>query len=307
MLPRLPDIASSVGFEIRLAGDNPQVDFGVSLHRSPSLLQAWREFRTRRLAMGLSTEAWCGFEDFLENWCTDSSVLYPWIPFIFLEVDADNEEFTPCIFTSFDWPITALEDEASERERSWKVADTALDILTRSGIPARVRENVRAAFHSLPAGGRVVHAGAMLGRDSDQVRLSIAVPSQEWKGYLDSLGLDGAWYEERIEQLSPQRPSVHFECDIANATGAKVGVVLAGQNSIAELIQRALSLPRTSREKLTSIRSWEHDDHQYPPFRSTGMGVSCKTSHLKIDTAPETVNLKAYLSAALHALGETYD
>lgn len=293
MLPRLPDIASTVGFEIRLTGDDRCVDFGVSLQRSPLVLAAWGGFRDGAGGHGIDLPAWGGFEVFLDAWCAEDSALDPWIPFIFLEVDADGGTFTPCVFTSFDWPLAA-HDDAEERVRSWRVAESALDLLLQDRLPVEVRARVREAFEILPPAGRVVHAGAMLGRRAEQVRLSIAVPKRFWADYLDHFGMETTRYREALELVDPLVDNVHFECDFAETPGTRIGIVVEGQALTNERLGRAGGLIQDVRDPLWHLLSWQRRS------LSTS-GLSCSISHLKLDVTPESTRIKAYVSIAPRA------
>jgi flavin-dependent dehydrogenase len=228
IVEQLPDLVDSAGFEVRLAANAPQVDIGVSLRRSPELVEHWREFADRKHASAPIAAAWRQLDRFLVEWSDSKTAIGTWVWSIFLEVDGSNQkEHLPCVFATFDWPVVESAQWREECLRSWEVARRTFEILHPRPVDAAIMEMARRCFEALPMDGRVVHGGAMLGREEAGVRLSIAVPRSELRNYLNEIGLDGAGVDGELSQLCPNLARAHFECDVRRRCGNRLGFVLA--------------------------------------------------------------------------------
>jgi len=253
----LPDLVDSAGFEVRLAKNSPQVDLGVLLKRSSAILEHWREFAQRQRDSAAVTAAWRQIDRFLEEWSDPQSSIGEWVWSIFLEVDGVAQgDRLPCVFATFDWPLVESGRWTEECDRSWDVARHCLETLHSEPVDAPTLEMSRRCFEALPADGRVVHAGAMLGRGNAGIRLSIAVPRNALRPYLDAIGLDGEATLEQLCQYGFDQPRAHFACGVRNRCGDRLGFILAEPEAYAGLLDGGVRSGLCDPQKSAELLGW---------------------------------------------------
>jgi hypothetical protein len=223
----IPDLGDVFGFECRLRGEQAAVDLGICVRRrrSGTAFAVGRPLQSR-------DDAWARLGEFLAAWSDQGSTLDAWIPFVFLEFDAAVHHPTlpiPSVFVSLDEPLA---EPSEARARGLSVVSEALHILHGRALDPLVGQTLGACFHHLPPAGRVVHVGAMLGREPATVRLSVAIPRDEVHAYFSSLGwLAPVGVVERVLAIyAPEGFDVHLEFDVAGTLGPTLGVVLAPGN-----------------------------------------------------------------------------
>jgi len=225
---------------------------------------------------------------FCRAWSDPTSLLHSWIPFVFLEFDADVPSDpipVPSVFVSLDWPIVdPAEPEAEQGVRSLTTAvvhDALYLLLGPNGL-APFAANLGACIDALPDSGRVLHAGAMLGRSACGARLSIAMPRAAQVGYLERFGLgrSAGIVESVMATLAPTNDRVHLELDVTETIGPRIGVVLACDRpeGWAELLARLDAERFCTADERAELMRWP-------------------ISHLKITPAPSGMReAKAYLN-----------
>jgi hypothetical protein len=133
--------------------------------------------------------AWRRLHAFGARWTESTSRLHVHVPSVRLRFDAGDSSPgipVPDVFVSFN-PKTF---EASDSFQ--KTAESALHLLLGAPLPFATSVRIARSLHALPPGSRVIHAGALLSRQSSTVRLCIggltgaALPS-----YLQGLGWVG--------------------------------------------------------------------------------------------------------------------
>jgi hypothetical protein len=188
----MPECASSVGFECRLAGEQA-VDLGFSVSRS----QAGAAALGGRLADPLLEQAiadpcWRRLRDFAHDWSAAASPLATRVPFLFLEVDAGDHAAAipvPSVFLGLDWLLSELaEADGAQSVLALDEVLAAASSLRSGRFDARTVDAARYCFSSLPPGGVLLHAGVMLARRGESLRLSVVVPRAQHGAYLSAIG-----------------------------------------------------------------------------------------------------------------------
>lgn len=263
----VPDLGDSVGFECRLGSAAGPVDLGLGIHRRT--IGVGRRDHRPSLPPRLPPE-WQRLDAFCRAWWHPSSLLHSWVPFAFLEFDADAPGTypVPSIFVSLDWPLTNPDDPASEaecRRVTAAVVREAFALLLEAPAHARLAPNLDAGIAELPAEGRVVHAGAMLGRSACGGRLSIAMPRHAQAGYLAGIGLPqvGAVIESIVAALASEDEKVHLEVDVAEALGPRVGVVLArdDREGWSRVLERFAARGLCTSDEQAALLAWPQISH----------------------------------------------
>jgi hypothetical protein len=260
----VPDLGDCIGFECRLGSAAGPVDLGLGIGRRTG---GGEQLPT--LPPGFPPE-WQRFAAFCRTWWDPTSLLHAWIPFAFLEFDADAPGTypVPSVFVSLDWPLANPDDPRSEADRrrlSATVVRNALALLLESSADGRLAQNLDRCIDDLPDEGRVVHAGAMLGRSACGARLSIAVPRHAQGGYLAGLGLPqlGDLIESIVASLACEDGAVHLEVDVAEKIGPRVGVVLARDDTAgwARLLERVADCGLCTAVEKAALLAWPQLSH----------------------------------------------
>jgi hypothetical protein len=222
----VPDIGDTIGLECRLGPAAGPVDLGIAIRRRSG---------GRRADEPLPADpAWRRLSAFRDAWDDPTSRLHSWIPFVFLEFDAVGPPGIPqpSVFVTLDWPLVDPSDADAERDvrrLSATVVHDALLLLLGSRALSRRVANLDRCMDALPDEGRVVHAGAMLGRRGSGVRLSLAMRREAHPRYLQHVGLTPLVdaVESIVTTFAPDEHRVHVEIDVAETIGPRLGVVLA--------------------------------------------------------------------------------
>lgn len=189
----LPACASAVGFECRLTGGNAvDLGLGVSPAHGGAAVLAGRG-GDHALARAVAADArWRRLRDFAGRWIDPGSRLAMRVPFLFLELDAGGpaDAFpVPSVFLGLDWLTEEL--SAVGRARALRGLDDVLAAVTslrRASLAPATRRAAHACFARLPRGGVLLHAGVMLARPGESLRLSVIVPRAACASYLGAIG-----------------------------------------------------------------------------------------------------------------------
>jgi len=295
----IPDVARCFGFECRLHPDARAVDFGVGIARPSAGALA---LPTAALT---ADDAWRRVRIFARQWARPGTLTHERVPFIFLEFDADGAAPllpVPSVFVSFDWPLSDG-GPSSSPPAAWTVAEESLELLLEARLTARLRERLEVCFAALPEDGRVVHAGAMLGRRSDTARLSVSVPRVELGGYLARIGWhhSTATIDDCIAAYAPNSTHAHLECDVGDVLAPRLGIVIAVDHpgEWVPILHRLSDDGLCARAKRDAVLAWAEisvGEPVAPP--SPGRGLS----HVKIDCEPgRAPAAKVYLTFTLGA------
>ena len=260
----IPDLGDTVGFECRLGPAAGPVDLGLGIRRRAQL------FALPPPPPGSPPE-WERVTEFCRAWWDPTSLLQAWVPFAFLEFDAyaPGTIPVPSIFVSLDWPLSDPDDshaEAECRRLSARVVHGALAVLLEPEAHDRLTENLDACILELPDGGRVVHAGAMLGRSAAAARLSIAMPRQAQTTYFTRRGLPdlGTMIETIMESVASEDDKVHLEIDVtAESVGPRVGVVVARDDADgwARVVERVANRGLCTAQERAALLEWAQLSH----------------------------------------------
>lgn len=190
---RLPACASSVGFECRLAGGDA-VDLGLSV--SPAnhgaAVLAGRRGDPALARAAEADDRWRRLRELAGRWIAPGSPLVVRVPFLFLELDADGPAGAlpvPSVFLGLDWLIGEL-SAAGHGDALRGLADVlaAAASLRSAPFAASTRQAAQACFARLPQGGVLLHAGVMVARPGEGLRLSVIVPRAACAAYLEAIG-----------------------------------------------------------------------------------------------------------------------
>lgn len=292
----IPDLGDAFGFECRLAADSAAVDFGVSLRRP-------RVAGPRRSPPAVPPgdvvpPAWQRFGALWREWSQPDSHLRTWVPFGFLEFDADSppDRFAlPSVFLSLDWPTDGAVQGPLDCLR------LGLGLLHGGPLPAATMDRLDRCIDALPVDGRVVHVGALLARGARVIRLSVAFPRSGLSQYLDRIGcpeMQGV-VEESLRRLAPRAGRVHLEYDVADAVAPRIGVVLAGGPGAAwgPLLDRLAEVGLCAPAKRAALLAWPGNSAGRPRHDRSTQALSRALSHVKVTHVHgETAVAKAYLT-----------
>jgi len=280
------------GFECRLSANADRVDLGVRLLPAedavggvPGRRSACRRDEPRR---------------WLRAFTRDPARFRQLVSCVYLEYDVTGSPRSaiPSVFLP-------LNDGARRRNRSPRYADVEgllVDLMGRDRFAACARSLVR-CFAELPPGGRVLVAGAMLGRSPETARLSISLPRSRVRDYLGLLGWP-YWSREIsdvVKSLGAHSASVLLDFDVGASIGPKVGVHFAteGKRRTRYLCGRLSELGFCTGAKKEAVIAWPGVD----AVRLWKRGWPCRferyLSHVKIACAADGVReAKAYLGVA---------
>jgi hypothetical protein len=146
------------------------------------------------------------------------------------------------------------------------VIQEALALLLEPATHDRLRVALDTAIHDLPDDGRVVHAGAMLGRSARAARLSIALPRHMAEAYFTRRGLPrlGGIIESIVATLADEDEALHLEVDVGESTfGPRIGVVVARHDpeGWARVFERVETSGLCTAEETRALLDWPQISH----------------------------------------------
>jgi hypothetical protein len=135
---------------------------------------------------------WHRLRHFARGWTDPGSALARRVPFIFLELDADQAAApapVPSVFLALDWTLAELADpDPLPRRRGVDDVLGALAALRSTPLAATALDAAAAACAALPEDGLLLHAGVMVGRRDEDLRLSVLVPRARVDAYAGAIG-----------------------------------------------------------------------------------------------------------------------
>jgi hypothetical protein len=278
----IPWIGEPFGFECRLAAGEHPVDFGFAMAPEDVEAALAPDVLPSRAPVG-----WSRLRRFASRW-RDERVLRDWIPFLFLEFDSGSAIGplpSPSVFAALDSPL----DRRNAPELA--AAEKAVSLLGGAGSRESV-DVVRRAHGALPATGRLLHVGVMLGRPVHSIRLSVLMEGAATPRYLASLGAHDAAVSARraIEAFGPLLGEAQLDFDGGPSLDPRIGFGIRAEASrtlAAELTARVGACPA----KISALQRWPG---------TLGPGPRRKRlSHLKLACAPDRiVEAKAYLEVS---------
>jgi len=179
---RLPDAMSAIGFEVRLAESESEIDFGTVIHAVDAGREILRGALDDQAADTLATEWPARPKAFLRRWCDPTSSLYDGITRVFFEFDMSTvaaDPPVPCLFATLDELAWARDPKSL-----FSLADEALRLLTGEGT-REASDSFRLCATELPMGSVPLHVGAMLARADCPVRFCGWIPAGLLPAYLE--------------------------------------------------------------------------------------------------------------------------
>ena len=305
----LPPIADAIGFECRLRASTGRVDLGVSIP-SP---RRWLTMSPRIPAWPAS---WARIAAFFERWRDPRSRLPKWIPFVFFEFDMDDSGASvpvPSTFLSLDAPlrdgsVSGLQRRLPVRAVPELAAATeALRLLLGRRLTRRIGTALRNCFTALSPSAHVLHVGAMLGRPTSALRVSVGLFTDDLHAYLGAIGWRtwSAALEREVRALAPER--VHCELDVGARVGSTLGLVLAHAGSsngdrtwdavLEDLAVRGLC----SRKKAETLLEWPTATTERLGPSGHPHRVERRISHVKVVCDENgATEAKAYITVRAH-------
>jgi hypothetical protein len=167
------------------------VDLGASVSRSTGGAVLGARVADSQLDRATEADArWRRLRDFAHGWSDPDSPLATRIPFLFLELDTGglgDGVPVPSVFLGLDWLLTELSERVEARAGLEAVLDAA-GALRNESLDVATAQTARTCFDDLPTGGVLLHAGVMLSRAGESLRLSALVPRTHVAVYLPTIG-----------------------------------------------------------------------------------------------------------------------
>jgi hypothetical protein len=285
---RAPPVGHPFGFECRLAPGQGPVDLGIGVVREQAAsLADWADPRG---------PAWAPLVTFLRRWRRDQ-LLASWIPFLFLEFDADaggEAAPLPSLFLALDSSLS----RPSTAETAPEVRAALHAFATLHGrADLGFEECLQRAYTALPDDARLLHVGALLGRGTEQPRISVSIAAPAAADYLLALGGREAarGLDEGLEPLRRRWSRVQLDFDAGPEPRPRCGVGLRPVQAdgdwdalFADLEDAGWACPG----KLAALRRWSGSEPR-------GGRSQRRLSHLKVVCAPgRRPESKAYLEVA---------
>lgn len=300
----VPDGANPIGFEVRLAECDGTVDLGAALAAgsdAAAQLAGHEPGDLDRLVE--ASDAWRRLRDFARGWTGDEPLLASWIPFLFLELDSQASRDvvpTPSVFVALDAPVDESPDAGST---ALALAREAARHLHGGPLGERLDARLAACFEALPEAGVALHLGAMLGRKSPGVRLSMAMPQDAVPRYLSAIGWSAAddTLDRCLARYEPPRGWAQVDFDVTDSIQPRLGLGYrpVDAHAWAELLDRLVADGRCAAPKRDALLAWGGGVTR----RLEGYGFPCRmereVSHVKLSVeAGRPLEAKAYFSVS---------
>jgi hypothetical protein len=249
------------------------------------------------LARALASEPrWRAVARFGRLWHATSSALRAWIPFVFLEYDAEHPDApvaVPSVFAALDSPLgeapsRGCPELAAAREFAVALLGTRFD--------GERSDQLELCFRALHGQARVLHVAVMLGREAQSVRLSTWIGESQSVAHLEALGLrDAAEPLERLLTVLPVRPRhLQIDFDIGPPVGSRIGLGCRpeGLDEWRELLDRLVRRDLCDPDKAAALLCWPEGSDR---------GAACvrrELSHVKLGCEPGgRIEVKCYFGA----------
>lgn len=211
----LPAVLDGWGFECRLAAQDTRVDFGALVSAASGGHQSLAQASDPRCARLLNEPAWAAVVRFCRAWAEPGSLLQRFVPFIFLELDGDERQSAIPVPSVFVRLPTPWEVNGQGEQVIATLARTALELLRDQPLPAEVLATLAQANDALPAGGRILHVGLLMGREN-QIRLYASIPRAETRRYLSDVGLGDIATDVAAlaDRYAPSKPIAEIQFEL---------------------------------------------------------------------------------------------
>lgn len=291
---RIPSIWHRVGFECRLGVQGP-VDLGIAV--LPGLEDG---ILKRAEAQG---GVWRGITQLHHQWLTPHSKLARWVPFLFLEYDANAamDLFPiPSVFVAVDSPI-----DRGRTSPQLAAVRTTLETLRGQPLGSVMASRLVQCFCALPSTGFILHVGTMLGRPGDLLRVSVLVRREDAPAYLRKL--DGNQAAEvatgALQVMTDRLTHVQMDLDLSPEVSTRIGFgcrpnpASGGSICWLPLLGELMQLGCCTEEAARAVVRWPGilllESETSPPF-----AVQREISHLKLVCEPgDAYTAKCYLGA----------
>ena len=302
----VPGVGRSFGFECRLGADDDAVDLGIAVTAEDGGRDvlgglAGDPLLARAVARD---ERWRRLSNLAARWGDPRSALHGWVPFVGLEYDAGSAREAipvPSVFVALDAPLA---DETAQRPSLAAAREAAA--LLRGHLTPALEAKLVEGFEKLPPGAYVLHLGAMLGRDQEGLRLSVALPGEAVEGYLRSLGGGAAAGAAALAfALLPERLArAQVDFDLYPAVGPRIGFGVRPETSEPEawaaLAGELVTLGMAREAKARALLEWPGAS----PVKGGGtdgwIAARRQLSHAKLVCAVgRPFEAKAYFGATL--------
>jgi hypothetical protein len=196
------------GFECRLLENADRVDLGVLLLPTPEEIDGIPGRRSQRSDRATRSR--------LRALMRDPASFRRLVSCVYLEYDANGSRraVIPSVFLSLnDGRLEAR--RLSMAPQPAEVEKLLLAFMGRDRFASCERTLAR-CFAELPRAGRVLVAGAMLGRSPQTAHVSVSLPRSRVRGYLGALGSSVCRdVSHVVENLDPRTESVLLDFDVA--------------------------------------------------------------------------------------------
>lgn len=307
----LPACASSVGYECRLIGEQTaDLGLSVSLAGSGASVLAGLVGDGEPGARVAAIPQWQRLRRFALRWTAAASPLATRVPFIFLELDTGGpptDAPVPSVFLGLDWLLSELELPRSAQAPLLVEVLEAASSLRGAPLDPAATEAAHHCFAALPVGGVLLHAGIMLSRPGEYLRLSAAVPRAQLTRYLAAIGRhDGIdAIAEAVERFATwggfEHPAslVQLDFDPASAD-TRVGLTLrpSDYRTWPQLLHRLVAEGLCEPDRAAALLRWsgissKEADLGQPPIR-----LARTIEHVKlVCQVDRLVGAKAYFGA----------
>ncbi len=302
----VPCVARSFGFECRLGADDAAVDLGMAVTAEDGGREALGGFAgDPLLARAVARdERWRRLSHLAARWRDPTSPLHHWVPFVGLEFDAASAHEAipvPSVFVALDTPLA---DESAARPSLAAAREAAA--LLRGGLSPALEAKLVEGFDRLPPGAHVLHLGAMLGRDQEGLRLSVAIPGERVEAYLRSLGGDGAAGAAALvlEALPRRLSRAQVDFDFLPAVGPRIGFGVRPETpeprAWAALVGELVALGCAHEAKARALLEWPGASPATRGGARDWISIRRQLSHVKlVSSAGLPLEAKAYFGATL--------
>ncbi|HYN21213.1 MAG TPA: hypothetical protein VE078_09650 [Thermoanaerobaculia bacterium] len=296
LLSRLPAVWAWGCFEVRLAADDPQVDYSCCVCREGG----GQDALAAALRAGEEVLAGELVRPVLEEWSRPGTLLAESVPVVWLEYDLPGGEVqAPCLFFTF--MGLARREAAPSPARLRSLAEAGLRLVPgRSGDGPRLALLERCAA-ILPPGGRVYHVGTLPAwRGSQALRLNAFLPSpaalREW---LSAAGwqVEPRSWNLALELLGDEEEHCQIGLDLEGELVRRLALetprTTIGRQRLERLVERGLA----DRQKAEAVLGWSGSDRLWRGEAGFLLRVELETSAIKIVVdAAGRAHAKAYLA-----------
>lgn len=187
LAPQLPDVMSAIGFEVRLAGTDPRIDFGTVIYGEDAGRRVLCSSVDAPSNGPMWPPDWNPLKQFFRRWCDPASALHDGVARVFFEFDLSSgasARLIPCLFVTLDETAWS---RGRDRLSALTIVDETLQLLVGDDRAAQEAELIRFCAENLPSGSLLLHIGTMLSRPDCPIRFCGWMPSALLPDYLTAI------------------------------------------------------------------------------------------------------------------------